>query len=119
MNGRRTTKTFIRAWHEWQHTPEPVSKFRHRRTNAPTYHVECALDHLASNVHSLGSGLISGKNWNYAELASENLDELSSISSELESCAILETEKEEFRRYASVTRRLLEELLKVAKGDDE
>jgi len=113
MEHRALSKEFIRAWHEWQHTPEPVSNFRLRRTNAPTYHIEYVLDHLASSVYALGSGIIGRATWDPSELASEHILELERVSSELENCAISEAKKNRFRQYISTTRWLLEELIKL------
>lgn len=99
---------FVRAWYSWQHCAEPVANFRLKRTDAPTYDIESAIDHLASHMYSLGSNLIAQGDWNHSKLASEDLVELEKISSELESCAISETEKAQFREYIAVTSALLE-----------
>ena len=110
------TNDFIRAWYSWQHCAEPVANFRLKRTDAPTYEIESAIDHLASYTYSLGSSLIGQGDWNHHKLASEELVELEKISSELESCAISETEKTEFREYMAVTRALLEAIAREATG---
>ena len=111
MEHQALTKEFIRSWYEWQHAPVPVSNFRLRRTSAPTYDIECALDHLASSVYSLGSGVIGRARWDPAELASRLILELDGIDSELESCTISEASKHTFREYMSITRTLLQELV--------
>ena len=104
------TQTFIRAWRAWQHSDVPCENFRLRRSNAPTYGIEHDLDHLGSRLYSLGSAIIEGKSWDYAKFASEELDALERISSELESCDIPKGEKERFKGYISVVRSLLEEM---------
>lgn len=119
MEYRVPTKEFIRAWYEWQHTPEPVSNFRRRRAGAPTYQIECDLDHLASSIYSLGSGVIGRASWDPGELASEQIRELERIGSELDGCAISDTEKGRFTNYLSVTRALLQELMKLGGGDEK
>ena len=110
------TRGFIRAWRKWQHSSEPASNFNNRRGNAPTYGIECALDHLASYVYSLCTSAIGNVDWDYPKLASEQLAELDRINSELEKCAISEPARQEFREYISATRALLEELRGVSKN---
>jgi hypothetical protein len=113
MKQKALSKALVRAWYVWQHSPEPVSSFRHRRIDAPTYGIEHDLDHLASNVYSLGSAAIGRETCDYHQRASEELAEIDRISAELDSCAIPETEKSKLAEYISVTRSLLQELKRL------
>jgi hypothetical protein len=116
MTQKALPKGFIRMWYAWQHSPEPVSNFRHRRVDAPTYRIEHDLDHLASGVYELCTSVIAGR-WEHARVADEELAELEELSRALEGCPISQDEKNEFRRYMSVTRMLLEELRHVCCED--
>lgn len=106
----------ICAWRKWQHRAEPVANFRLKRTSVATYRIEFAIDHLASHIYSLGSNLLGHGEWNHSSLAAEVLVELEKISSDLETCAISETEKTEFREYIAVTRSLLQEMIRHGEG---
>jgi hypothetical protein len=104
------TKSFIRAWYDWQHAETPYTNSRERRFNAPTYQVELALDHLASHIYITGLYAIEGKKLNYAATGSEGLSELDRVAAEMAESVISEIEEEEFEKYISVTRKLLKEM---------
>lgn len=103
-----TAKTFIRAWYEWNRLAVPTKNFRLNRYNTSTYGLELNLDHLSSYVHSLGSGLIEGRKYDFASLAAKELIELNQILLEVENCDIDEEEKDEFRKYISATQLLIQ-----------
>ena len=104
------SKTFIRAWHEWIRLTVPTQNFRLNRSEASTYNVELALDHSSSYVHSLGSGVIDGKEYDFVKLASNELEELNKIRLEVEACDVGTAEREELRNYIVATQSLLEEI---------
>lgn len=105
-----TAKTFSRSWYEWIRLVVPTKNFRLNRRNAPTYGLELDLDHLRSNVYSLGSGVISESKADFARLAANELIELNQILLQVEDCDIDEEEKDKFRKYISATQLLLLEI---------
>lgn len=103
-----SNKSFTRAWYDWLRTPCPVANFRNGKVGALTYGVEHDLDHLASNVSRLGQSVIERVEWDYPKLASEELNAITAIETELESLAVTEEERDEYKRYILATRSLLE-----------
>jgi hypothetical protein len=66
----------------------------------------------------MGLDAIEGKRLDYAAIASEGLTELNQGEADLAEIVIAENQKEVFKEYISVTRKLLEEMkrLTVAEG---
>ncbi len=111
-----TSKGFVRAWYDWQRVTLPVSNFRQRRVSAPTYEIEHDLDHLASNVASLGGSVISGEKIEYAKLARQELIVLENIASKLELCEVSMNEKSPLLKCIDATRTLLKEISLLPSG---
>jgi len=88
----------------------PTQNFRLNRSEASTYNIELALDHSSISVHSLGSGVIDGKGYDFVKLASNELEELNKIRLEVEACEVGEAESKKLRNYIEATRSLLEEI---------
>jgi hypothetical protein len=88
----------------------PTPNFRLNRSEASTYNVELALDHSSSYVHSLGSGVVEGREYDFVKLASDQLEELHKIRLEIEACDVATAEREELRNYIVATQSLLEEI---------
>lgn len=74
---------FVNTWRRWQHSQLPTLNFRQNRTKAPTYGIELRLDHLASDLHSIGLQLLGGKNLRYNKIAAETQEELNAIVAEI------------------------------------
>jgi hypothetical protein len=61
-------------------------------------------------VQSLGSGVIEGKELDFAKLASDELVELDRIRVEVEGCEVAEPEREKLRNYIAATQSLLRKM---------
>lgn len=98
---------FIRHWRAWRRATAPVANFENGRDSAPSYGLECELDHLRSYVAWLGGALIDGEEFDYARLASGQLDKLRILSEALDALAIQHVLREELTRYMELTEELL------------
>lgn len=99
---------FSRQWLTWRHTQRPTEGYRTGSRGTPVDEVECAIDHLASSVESLGSGYMEGKDWDYPDLAARRLEEVARIEAGLDACDVPEAARAEYRRYLATTRGVLE-----------
>jgi hypothetical protein len=61
-------------------------------------------------VHALGTGVIDGKGYDFVKLASNELEKLNKIRSEVEACEVGEAGTKELRNYIEATQSLLEEI---------
>lgn len=102
---------FTRQWYEWQQFNPPVSKFRNGQRSAPTYDLECALDHVVSSVYALGSAYIAGKDRDYATLAGHRLGRLEEVASMLPGVDASDALRSELSVYIDATRSLLHALM--------
>src|SRR5688572_32732303 len=98
---------FIRRWRAWRRATAPVSNFENGRDSAPSYGLECELDHLRSYVAWLGGALIDGEEFDYARLASEQLGKARTLSEALEGLEVEHVLREELTRYLELTEELL------------
>lgn len=99
---------FSRQWLTWRRTHRPTERFRAGSRGTPVDDIECAIDHLASSVESLGSGYTEGKAWDYRDLAARRLEEVARIEASLDACDLPEEERAVYRRYLATTRGVLE-----------
>jgi hypothetical protein len=99
---------FSRQWFTWRRTQKPTERYLAGSRGTPVDEVECAIDHLASSVESLGSGYMGGKEWDYLDLAARRLEEVTRIEASLDACDLPEEGRTVYRRYLATTRGLLE-----------
>src|SRR5947208_11614426 len=106
------TKKLIQSWRKWQHTPKPVEHFIAGQRRAPSYGIECTLDHSATSISGLVRDVLNGKIQG-ALLAriQEQQDELNDSLVHLEKSELSEEEKQRFRLYIESTQALLEQLM--------
>jgi hypothetical protein len=97
-------KSFIQAWHDWQHLPE----IHVPHTEPLVNDIICRLEHI--DVYLLGLKAIEGDHSYISEAASDRLTELEAIDSDLEKYPVAASMKEEIRKFIVPTRRLLEEM---------
>lgn len=107
------SREFLRAWQVWQNTPPPTKNFRMGADEAPTWQIECDLDHLSTWIFGLGTALLEGRKCNLARMATEDRAELWRIELELERVSIPEKYKRGYRKYIALTRWLLEEVIRA------
>jgi hypothetical protein len=84
--------SFMRAWRDWWRLQTPVDNFRRGRRDAPTYGLECDLDHIASSVATLGSAYMSRKDWDFVKRGIQELQELAAVHSEAQALGTLQPE---------------------------
>lgn len=63
---------------------------------------------MVSRVHRLGNSLVEGIQWDYSDLASQEISELDQITSRLDRQAMPNEEKERLKSYISLTHDLLQ-----------
>lgn len=108
---------FARAWFAWRRMVAPVARFRNGNRAAPTYDLECELDHVVSSVHALGSAFTAGTEWDFAAQASRRLADLDDVASKLDATALGGVSRAEWDAYVSATRAVLEALIKADTHD--
>ena len=108
------SKKFIRTWHTWQHIPEIKVNLRRYPRDARIRGIIDELDHLHSYVYGLGLDVIAGNIEGKAQYAAEELASLRRLSSELNTCDLLESERQELKSYIEMTRSLLNEMTKLS-----
>jgi len=104
------SQKFVRDWFAWRRHNAPVSRFRNGQTFAPTYDLECALDHVISSVASLGSGFLSGEEWDYSPLAADRFERLEQVAAMLGNIELDAAVQDEFTAYIEATRAVLKDL---------
>lgn len=104
---------FLRAWRLWIRCDRPIENSRRRRGDALSYAIEVELDHLLSDVHTIGGYAISGKHVNFRELVLPELRQLDALELELADCPLSQTERNRFEACFGLTRSLLQSLADV------
>lgn len=105
------SKDFLKAWTTWYRTPRPVSNFRSGQRSAPSYGLECELDHSATWVAGLAQDMIAGSvRENVFERIEEESADLERLLLQVDSCAVSEETKQDFRGYIAQTRALLAQI---------
>lgn len=89
----------------------PAGRFRTGARSAPTYEVECELDHVISSVYALGSAFIAGTERDLAAQASRRLADLDRVASRLETTATSDVLRADWNAYVGATRAVLEAIL--------
>lgn len=98
----------IRIRLRWKGIAPPVERFRRGDRRAPSYDVECAVDHLASSVAALADGLESGRGWDFAALAGSRTRDLERIEAMLPALGLTRADAEPIAAYLADTRALLD-----------
>jgi hypothetical protein len=91
----------------------PVDRFRNGARSAPTYDVECELDHVISSVYALGSAFIAGTGRDFADRASRRLADLDHVASRLDTTPASDVFRADWNAYVSATRSVLEAILEA------
>lgn len=107
-------KELFDLWRAWRTTPRPLDNFRAGSRNAPSYDLECDLDHTIGWIAALGEELIErrvrGDAW--LRIADEQIG-LQNHLMVLDSIAVTDEQKQRLRSYISQTQTLLEKLANV------
>lgn len=107
-----TSHTFARVWFTWRRMVAPVERFRNGERSAPTYDLECELDHIVSSVYALGSAVTAGATWDFATQASRRIVDLDRVASKLDTMVLGAVFRAEWDQYVRATRAVLEAILK-------
>ncbi|MFN0120305.1 MAG: hypothetical protein ACKV2V_07370 [Blastocatellia bacterium] len=105
-------KNFILIWNDWRRAFPPTENFVRANMSARTYSVEGDLDHLCTYLYGLGAAFLEGRTCDFGRMAWEDMGELLRITLELERLPLPEREKKQYREYFTLTRRLLEEIIR-------
>src|SRR5690242_14795475 len=98
----------MELWDLWRASERPFDNFRHGLGTAPTYKVECDLDHQASYIPELvNAWLTRNPNWDVTKRASHELRDLRTCARKVEELAASGVDGTALRAYIQVTRSLL------------
>jgi hypothetical protein len=100
-------REFILTWREWLRLARPTRNFRLGRHHAPTYAVECHLDHLISYLDATVGAFLGGKRWEHVERAADYLEDLHAMEVELERSHVPVEDSRDLREFIAATRQLL------------
>jgi len=108
-----TSQRFARAWFMWRRMAAPVERFRNGERLAPSYDLECELDHVVSSVYALGSAFSAGAQWDFAAKASRRIADLDDVAAKLDTTAIVGVARAGWDQYVRATRAVLEAILEA------
>lgn len=101
---------FVRLWSAWRRQMPPVSRLRSGARSAPTYDIECALDHVVSSVNALGSDYLSGTRQDCAVQAARKLGELDTVAALMGDITMDAAHRTELTAYIAAMRSVLDAL---------
>jgi hypothetical protein len=106
-----------RTWQAWRNAPRPFPNFRAQHTEAPSYAVECDLDHQADYVAVLVEAWRDrNPHWDVPMRTEHELRDLADFERAIAALALPAESIQPLQQYARRTRALLETLLReVAK----
>jgi uncharacterized protein with von Willebrand factor type A (vWA) domain len=91
----------------------PVDRYHHGDRSAPTYDLECELDHIVSSVYSLGSACMAGNEWDYVAQGTRRLARLDELASTLEGLTGNDERRAELDVYVQATRKVLQAIIEA------
>lgn len=113
----RPTPAFQRTWFAWRRLTPPVERFRSGRRNAPTFDLECALDHLDGSVNAIGAGFLAGeRTWEFDALIPPRLAEAARLEGVLDALDLPPEGKRPYREFLSAVREVLHAISEAARA---
>ena len=111
-----TDSPALAAWEHWARAPRPFESFRTQQTQAPTYKIECDLDHQADYIDALMEAMIEqNPDWDVPLGAKLELRDLGVLEAELAKLNPSLPNVRSLWDYMRVARRLLEAASKIKK----
>jgi hypothetical protein len=96
----------LKLMRTWRRTAPPAERFRAGDRRAPTYDLECGIDHVVSSVSALADDYRDGKPYDYRERAAARVADLDALEPMIESSGDA-AEQRRYREWLAVTRLLL------------
>jgi hypothetical protein len=102
--------SFERQWKSWRQRTPPFESYRFGNRSAPTYDIECALDHVRTSVDTIVRGLNDAREWPFQARIEEEIGNLSRLRLELSAMAVDEGRHMALSAWIHSTQELLRSL---------
>jgi hypothetical protein len=102
--------SFERQWKNWRQQTPPFESYRFGSRSAPTYDIECALDHVRTSVDSIVRGLNEAREWPFRAKIEQEIGNLSRIRLELSAIGVDEARHLALNSWIHSTQELLRSL---------
>lgn len=101
------------VWNEWRRMSRPFDNFRRQEVTAPTYKIECDLDHQADYIRVLVEAWFERNgNWDVPMRARSELADLQTFEAQLCELATSDSQSAALTKYMRVTKQLLDVLVR-------